>query len=371
MAPNVANSGVLPGEGAPTAVDYQGRPVNQLKNKEDIENLTDVTKEFPREFFEVDPYQAWYAYFRAWAQTAFSVYLLIHSPTWALPFAWIAVGTCATGMFVIGHECAHGSFSNNELLNEIAGTAIMAPLGWSYNSWRFTHNHHHAHTNNLDQDHLWKPLPRSIQSKPLPVRLILYLFYAGPMFWEASILHHMMNMVPFVFPKRKRAMVWRSVIIGVGVFGATMYGLYQHGGVGSIVKYWVMPYLAFNFWLSFYTYFHHRSPEITWKAPENWNKARAQLFDTAHVNYPAIIDWLHFDIAWHVPHHVSVKIPWYRLRQATFHLIRRYPQIHTYDMSWSFFWETVNSCHVQEGHDEQWERLDLSVAGTSKAVKTE
>ena len=29
------------------------------------------------------------------------------------------------------------------------------------------------------------------------------------------------------------------------------------------------------------------------------------------------VDFLTHDISWHVPHHVSTKIPWYNLRAAT------------------------------------------------------
>ena len=62
--------------------------------------------------------------------------------------------------------------------------------------------------------------------------------------------------------------------------------------------------------LSTYTYFHHKSLDIPWLEQDKWNKAQAQLFHTAHVDYHPIFEWLHFDINWHIPHHVSVKIPW-------------------------------------------------------------
>ena len=91
---------------------------------------------------------------------------------------------------------------------------------------------------------------------------------------------------------------------------AIWYTLYNLGGAWMITKMWIMPYLAFNFWLSTYTYFHHKSLNIPWIEKANWNKAQAQLFHTTHVDYHPIFEWLHFDINWHIPHHVSVKIPW-------------------------------------------------------------
>eukprot|EP00128_Syssomonas_multiformis_P017135 Colp12_sorted_trinity150504_noHs@28627 len=340
--------------------------VQQVKRPEDIRNLTDVTKDFPRDFYQVDQFKAWSSVFQAFAQTALGIYLVhISTPFW-LPFAWFFAGTAAVGLFVIGHECAHGSFSNSKLINFIVGTAVFAPLAWPYNSWLLTHNHHHAHTNNLQRDHLWKPLRPTIDKSNVLTRWFLYLFYVGPFFFEASILHHLTNILFPAFPKKRWGMVLLSDFFALGTLALIANYLFTMGGTWAFCKYWVIPYLIFNFWLSFYTYFHHRSPEITWKEDENWNKAQAQLFDTAHVDYPAIIDWLHFDIAWHVPHHVSVKIPWYNLRRATYFLMSRYP-LKTYTMSWKHYWDTVNNCHIHS--DEQtYKRLNLGVAASKEAA---
>ena len=94
---------------------------------------------------------------------------------------------------------------------------------------------------------------------------------------------------------------------------AMWHSLYSIGGVMLIMKMWFMPYLVFNFWLSTYTYFHHKSLDISWIEKDKWNKAQAQLFHTAHVDYHPIIEALHFDINWHIPHHVTFKIPWWVL----------------------------------------------------------
>lgn len=55
--------------------------------------------------------------------------------------------------------------------------------------------------------------------------------------------------------------LWCAVIVVIGIM---WHYLYTHGGWWAVFKYWAMPYLVFNFWLSTYTYFHHRSAEIGW-----------------------------------------------------------------------------------------------------------
>jgi len=52
---------------------------------------------------------------------------------------WIAYavvnGTIATGLWVLGHECGHKAFSNNDLLNDGLGFILHTPLLVPYFSW--------------------------------------------------------------------------------------------------------------------------------------------------------------------------------------------------------------------------------------------
>ncbi|CAL8998978.1 unnamed protein product [Prunus brigantina] len=56
--------------------------------------------------------------------------------TWYVwPFYWAAQGTMFWAVFVIGHDCGHGSFSDSRWLNSFVGhilhSAILVPFhGW-------------------------------------------------------------------------------------------------------------------------------------------------------------------------------------------------------------------------------------------------
>jgi len=54
-------------------------------------------------------------------------------PVWIV-FSIIS-GTIATGIWVLGHECGHGSFSDNWLLNDILGYILHTILLVPYFSW--------------------------------------------------------------------------------------------------------------------------------------------------------------------------------------------------------------------------------------------
>jgi omega-6 fatty acid desaturase (delta-12 desaturase) len=73
---------------------------------------------------------------------------------WAIP-AWILysiiTGTVATGMWVVAHECGHGAFSDNKILQDVVGYVYHTILLVPYFSWQRSHAVHHSRTNHTEE----------------------------------------------------------------------------------------------------------------------------------------------------------------------------------------------------------------------------
>ena len=54
----------------------------------------------------------------------------------------------------------------------------------------------------------------------------------------------------------------------------------------GLVKFWLVPWLGYHFWMSTFTIVHHTAPHIPFKPHEEWNAAKAQLSGTVHCDYP-------------------------------------------------------------------------------------
>jgi len=176
-------------------------------------DLTDVMKVLPKDATKVRLDLAFFTLFRVWVFVGISTYLVHISPWYLLPLAWIFMGTACTGLFVVGHECAHQSFTRSRVVNEIVGTICMMPLLFPYNGWELTHNHHHQTANNLDKDHLWKPLKKEEIDKMGWLQKTISYYMYGPLFFESSILHHAYHfLLPIVTSKRRFA-VSRSIFL--------------------------------------------------------------------------------------------------------------------------------------------------------------
>lgn len=59
--------------------------------------------------------------------------------SWAYLPIWIIYaavnGTVATGLWVLGHECGHHAFSDNNLANDVLGYLLHTPLLVPFFSW--------------------------------------------------------------------------------------------------------------------------------------------------------------------------------------------------------------------------------------------
>jgi len=173
-------------------------------------------------------------------------------------------------------------------------------------------------------------------------------------FFESSIFHHAYHFIVPLVTKRKRLEVIRSILICLlGAYISVSVAL----RLGSFFKFWFVPFLVFQFWLSTFTYFHHRlpstftqgKPSVGWKKTENWDKIYAGLYATVHVDYPSWIEFLTLDINWHIPHHVSSRIPWYNLRKCTYALLKAYgDKLHTVQFNWDLWKETTTSTHMYD-----------------------
>jgi omega-6 fatty acid desaturase (delta-12 desaturase) len=247
-----------------------------------------VIKSMPSSVFDINPWRAWGAVATTVAAVAFSAFLIQNAPWYLLPLAWAFAGTAWTGMFVIGHDCGHRSFSHNKLLEDVVGTIAFMPLVYPFEPWRIKHNHHHAHTNKLVEDTAWHPVPKADVEKWGPVQGALYKFFLGsPLKLWASVGHWAIwhfNLDLYTEKQRPRVLVSLAACAVFALVGLPLIchlgGGVGHGGATAVLKHWLAPWLGYHFWMSTFTVVHHTAPHIPFKPAGEWNAAKAQLSGT-------------------------------------------------------------------------------------------
>ncbi len=312
--------------------------------------LQDIIKSLPKECFQQNRLKAWTQVLLSVSMVALGYCLLTISPWFLLPFAWIFTGTALTGFFVIGHDCGHRSFAKNRWVNDLVGHIFMMPLVYPFHSWRIKHNHHHAHTNKLDEDNAWHPIRTEVFANWTPLRQFAFeRFMRQRLWWVGSIGHW--AVVHFDWRKFKtqdQSDVKLSVAVVVLFSAIAFPALIATTGIWGFVKFWFVPWMVYHFWMSTFTIVHHTTADVPFKTADKWNEALAQLFGTIHCDYPRWIEIFCHDINVHVPHHVSTAIPSYNLRLA-YSSIKENWQPYLHDecqFSWSLMKQITDQCQL-------------------------
>lgn len=315
--------------------------------------LKDIIKTLPKECFQKDPRKAWTAVVVNVLMVGLGYVSIAVSPWFLLPIAWIFTGTALTGFFVIGHDCGHRSFARRKWVNDLVGHVFMAPLIYPFHSWRILHNLHHNYTNKMDVDNAWQPFRPEFYSQLSQPLQFGYRLMRGWFWWVGSIIHWgVLHFNPANFRQKDQAKVKLSVAV-VAVFAAIFFPtLIATLGIWGFVKFWLMPWLVYHFWMSTFTLVHHTMPDIAFQEPDEWDAAKAQLSGTVHCEYPAWVEFLCHHINVHVPHHLSTAIPAYNLRMAHNSLRENWGNyLYECTFSWSLMKTIVDQCHLYDAEN--------------------
>lgn len=280
--------------------------------------LKDIIKSLPQECFVQNRRKAWTKVLITVSMVGLGYATIAIAPWFLLPLAWIFTGTALTGFFVIGHDCAHRSFAKRRWVNDLLGHIMMMPLIYPFHGWRIQHNYHHAHTNKMDEDNAWHPTtPEVFESWGKIRRLNFEGFIRNRLWWLGSIAHWAVFHFDWrQFREKDQSSIKLSVAVVV-LFGAIAFPiLFATTGIWGFVKFWLLPWLVYHFWMSTFTLVHHTAPDVPFVPESQWHQAIAQLSGTIHCDYPRWVEILCHDINVHVPHHISTAIPSYNLRMA-------------------------------------------------------
>ncbi len=223
-------------------------------------------------------------------------------------------------LFVVGHDCGHGSFSQHKWLNNLIGHLSHTPILVPYHGWRISHRTHHANTANIDTDESWYPISESsYRAMPLAQKLVrfygalfaypFYLFLRSP----ARKGSHFLPSSPLFRPSERQDVLTSTaccaaMILLLGALTLSFGGLF-------LLKFYICPYLVFVMWLDFVTYLHHTEADIPWYRGDDWYFLKGAL-STIDRDY-GLINPIHHNIGTHVAHHIFLGIPHYHLKTAT------------------------------------------------------
>jgi acyl-lipid omega-6 desaturase (Delta-12 desaturase) len=234
-----------------------------------------------------------------------------------LPVAAVAAGFLVR-IFIIFHDCGHGSFFKspqaNSVMGIIAGFVNMTP----YRHWRWQHALHHGTSSNLDRrgmGDIWtltvEEYFASTRSRRTAYRLVrnpVVLFLIAPIF----VFVVQQRFASPSAPRRERRSVFRTnLCLGAGVLVMSML-------IGPrsflLIQLSVSAFAgAMGLWLF---YVQHQFDGVYWARTDDWSFADAALRGSSFYKLPRILQWFSGNIGYHHIHHLNPRIPNYHLQRC-------------------------------------------------------
>ncbi|MEB2846498.1 fatty acid desaturase [Rhizobiales bacterium RZME27] len=230
-------------------------------------------------------------------------------------------------LFMLQHDCGHGSFFGKRRWDDWTGRAIGVLTLTPYDYWRRAHAEHHASAGNLDERGVGDITTLTVAEyralRPrgkLGYRLYrhpLVMFGLGPAF-----LFLFKQRLPFGM-MRSGALPWLSTMLtNAAVAALAAFLIWAVGLVPFLSIHLPIVLLAGSagVWLF---YVQHQFEDTHWSKPPEWAFPHAAMHGASHYDLPRPLRWITGNIGMHHVHHLSSKVPFYRLPEV----LRDYPEL--------------------------------------------
>ena len=267
------------------------------------------------------------------------VYNLYFISLWMMLLAMMPAAGFLVRMFMLQHDCGHNSLFQSRQVNDWVGRAIGLLTLTPYDYWRHAHALHHASSGNLDRRGngdittltveeynemgFWGRLKYRIYRNPF------ILFVVGPIY-----IFMIQQRLPMDSFKQGRAS-WLSVLgTNFGLLVIAVIAAYFLGAMPFFLVHLPIVFFgaAAGVWLF---YVQHQFDETHWKRNDEWSHEASALNGSSFYDLPKPLMWFTGNIGIHHLHHLSSRIPFYRLPEV----LRDFPELA--NVGRLGFWESI------------------------------
>ncbi len=237
---------------------------------------------------------------------------------------WLAAALCVPAaaflvrVFIIFHDCTHGSFFHSRRANRIVGYATGLLTLTPFEKWQRAHAEHHATVGDLDRrgvGDVWTLTVKEYLDASRAKRLF-YRVFRNPFVLMGIgpglefVLHN--RFVAARDSKRERF----SVHFTNAAMAAALVAAHFTVGIPAFVLTQLPTLLVagvFGMWLF---YVQHQFEDAYWARRPEYEPLRAALEGSSFYKLPKVLQWMTGSIGLHHIHHVQPRIPFYNLQRC-------------------------------------------------------
>ena len=241
-----------------------------------------------------------------------------HGHYWLTLLLAVPASGLLVRLFIIQHDCGHGSFFKSRAANDFFGRALSVMTLTPYGSWSQGHAAHHASTGNLDRRgrgdvETWTVAEYEAAT---PLKKLLYRLYRNPLVmvgFGAPINFIVLQRFPtgyeFHDSKSRRSILLLdlALLVAFGV-ASTIFGSLPVLGT-------YLPVMVIAAWVgNWLFYVQHQFDGTHWQRDGDWNFHTAALSGSSYFKLPPLLQWFSGNIGLHHVHHLCSRVPNYRLQ---------------------------------------------------------
>lgn len=245
-------------------------------------------------------------------------YLSLSVSYWLALVPIVVAAGFLTRIFIIFHDCTHHSFFKSRRANRVVGTAMGVLTIFPFDQWGHEHSVHHATSGNLDKrgtGDIWTLTVDEYLAAPLRLRLA-YRFYRNPLVMlglgpiYVFLLKNRFNRKGAKQKERNNTYLTNVLIVALISLLCLAVGwqafLLVQGSIFMISG-------ATGIWLF---YVQHTFEDSYFEEDKEWEYVKAAVEGSSFYKLPKVLQWLTGNIGFHHVHHLSPRVPNYKLEEA-------------------------------------------------------
>ena len=251
--------------------------------------------------------------------TWIAIWLGMKSGHWSVLILAVPGAGFLVRLFLIQHDCGHGSFFRRRLSNDWTGRLLSVLTLTPYDLWKRQHATHHANSGNLDQRGIGDITTLTVEEyrSRSPLQQLSYRLYRNPVvlfILGPAFLFLLRHRIPVGDIGNPRA--WASVMATNGATALLVVATASFvGPLDFLIIHLPIVLIAASagVWLF---YVQHQYEDVAWARNNEWQVHDYALHGSSYYVLPPVLRWFTANIGMHHIHHLCAKIPFYRLPAA-------------------------------------------------------
>lgn len=234
---------------------------------------------------------------------------------------WVTIGlsVLASGflirLFIIFHDCGHGSFLRSKKANLIVGVITGLMAFTPFHAWHHQHWIHHITSANLDKRGIGDIWTMTVEEYCRASKWSRFVYRA----FRNPFIMFTVGPLYIIFVRNRLAVKTMTKKEKLNIYFTNIIVLLMAVAISRIIGFKAflliqLPIILIShdigLWLF---YIQHQFDDVSWERGDDWDYKNAALSGSSFLKLPSVLQWFTGNIGFHHVHHLSPRIPNYNL----------------------------------------------------------